>query len=111
VDEDAILVFSYVGYESQEVSVEGRSTINIVLQSSSQTLDEVVVTALGVSRERKSLGYAVDEVDGGALNEVVQENVLNSLSGRVSGVTINSTGGAGTSSVSMIIRGASSLTG
>lgn len=111
VDDDATLVISYIGYEKQEVEVNGRSTINVTLTSSSQTLDQVVVTALGVSREKKSLGYAVEEVDGAKLNEVVQENVLNGLSGRVSGVTINSTGGSATSSVSMIIRGASSLTG
>lgn len=111
VDDDAVLIISYIGYEKQEVNVNGRSTINVVLVSSSQTLDQVVVTALGVSRDKKSLGYAVEEVDGAALNEVVQENVLNGLSGRVSGVTINSTGGSATSSVSMVIRGASSLTG
>lgn len=111
VADDAVLVITYVGYTSQEVDVNGRSTINVVLEPSSQTLDQVVVTALGVSREKKSLGYAVDEIDGSALNEVVQENVLNGLSGKVSGVAINSTGGAATSSVSMIIRGASSLTG
>lgn len=111
VDDDAVLVVTYIGYVKQEISVDGQSTINIVMESSSQTLDQVVVTALGVSRDKKSLGYAVEEVDGGKLNEVVQENVLNGLSGRVSGVTINSTGGSATSSVSMIIRGASSLTG
>lgn len=111
VDDDAVLVITYVGFTTQEVSVNGRSTINVVLEPSSQTLDQVVVTALGVSREKKSLGYAVQEIDGSALNEVVQENVLNGLSGKVSGVAINSTGGAATSSVSMIIRGASSLTG
>ena len=111
VDDDAVLVITYVGFSTQEVPVNGRSTINITLEASSETLDQVVVTALGVSREKKSLGYAVDEIDGSALNEVIQENVLNSLSGRVTGVSINSAGGSATSSVSMIIRGASSLTG
>ncbi len=111
VADDAVLVVTYIGYTTQEVSVNGRANVDIVLISSSQTLDQVVVTALGVSRDKKSLGYAVEEIDGAALNEVVQENVLNGLSGRVSGVTINSSGGSATSSVSMIIRGASSLTG
>src|SRR5690606_10307733 len=111
VADDAVLVVTYIGYTTQEVSVNGRANVDIVLISSSQTLDQVVVTALGVSRDKKSMGYAVEEMDGAALNEVVQENVLNGLSGRVSGVTINSSGGSATSSVSMIIRGASSLTG
>lgn len=111
VPDDGVLIVSYVGYEKMEVDVNGRTTVNIVMTSSSHALDEVVVTALGVSREKKSLGYAVEEIDGGSLNNVVQENVLNGLSGKVSGVTINSTGGGANSSVSMIIRGASSLTG
>ena len=77
--------------------------------TSSIAMDEVVITALGISREKKSLGYSVGEVEGADLQKVTQENILNSLAGRVSGVVINSTGGAG-SSVSMVIRGASSLT-
>ncbi|MEM9144474.1 MAG: SusC/RagA family TonB-linked outer membrane protein, partial [Bacteroidota bacterium] len=104
------LVFSYLGMETQEVVVGGRSTINVTMATSSEALDEVVVTALGISREKKSLGYAVSEVDGDALDNVPQENALNALSGKVSGVSINSTGGPG-SSVNMVIRGANSLTG
>lgn len=111
VDDDAVLEISYVGYQKKEVSVNGQSTINIVLESSTEALDQIVVTALGISRDKKSLGYAVEEIDGAKLNEVVQENVLNGLSGRVSGVAINNTGGSATSSVSMVIRGATSLTG
>ena len=95
--------------ETQNVPVNGRSVVDVILQSSTIGVDEVVVTALGISREKKSLGYSVAEVDGESLQKVAQENVLNSLSGKVSGVAINSTGGAG-SSVSMVIRGASSLT-
>jgi TonB-linked SusC/RagA family outer membrane protein len=106
---DAILVFSFVGMETREVNVDGRSVIDIVMNPAVIGVDEVVVTALGISREKKSLGYSVSEVDGESLQRVAQENVLNSLSGKVAGVTINSTGGPG-SSVSMVIRGASSLT-
>ncbi|HLR32074.1 MAG TPA: carboxypeptidase-like regulatory domain-containing protein, partial [Fodinibius sp.] len=105
------LVISYIGYATQEVSINGRSTIHIDLEPSAQALDQVVVTALGISRAQQSLGYAVEEVSGDELNRVVQENVLNSLSGKMSGVRINSTGGAASSSVSMVIRGATSLTG
>lgn len=105
---DAVLIFSYVGFETQEITVNGRSEIIVELEESIAALDEVIVTALGIRREEKSLGYAVAKVDGTELTRVAQENVLNSMSGKVSGVTINSTGGTG-SSVSMIIRGATSL--
>ena len=108
-DANSVLVFSFVGMESQEVQVNGRSTIDVTLSTKSVGVDEVVVTALGISREKKSLGYSVAEVNGESIQKVAQENVLNSLSGRVAGVAINSTGIPG-SSVSMVIRGASSLT-
>lgn len=104
----AVLVFSFIGYTSQEIAVNGRTTVDVGLEQSAEQLNEVVVTALGIEREQRSLGYAVAEVEGEDLNRVAQENVLNALSGRVPGVTINSTGTAG-SSVSMIIRGATSL--
>lgn len=105
---DAVLVFSFVGYERQEVVVGSRSVVNVSLISDGNSLNEVVVTALGIPRAERSLGYSVGKVEGKELTRVVQENVLNSLAGRVSGVTINSTGGTG-SSVSMVIRGANSL--
>ncbi len=102
------LIFSYVGHETHEASVNNQSTINISLETDAQALDEVVVTALGIKREDKSLGYSVENVAEEELTRVAQENVLNSLSGKVSGVTLNNTGGTG-SSVSMVIRGAISL--
>lgn len=105
---DDVLVFSFVGFETQEVPVGGRSVIDIVMQESMQALSEVVVTALGIQREEKSLGYSVGKVDGDEFTRVAQENFLNSMAGKISGVTINSTGGTG-STTSMIIRGATSL--
>lgn len=105
---DAVLVFSFVGFETQEVAVGGRSVIDIGMQASMQSLDEVVVTALGIEREERSLGYSVGKVDGEEFTRVAQENFLNSMAGKISGVTINSTGGTG-STTSMIIRGATSL--
>ena len=108
-DSQSVLAFSFVGMETQEVIVNGRSVIDVTMNPTSIGMDEVVVTALGISREKKSLGYSVAEVDGENLQRVAQENVLNALSGKVAGVAINSTGGPG-SSVSMVIRGASSLT-
>lgn len=105
---NVVLTVSFVGYESSEIALEGRTMINVVLKTSSNELSNVVVTALGISREKKSLGYSIGEVAGKDVNRVAQENVLNSLAGKVSGVTISQTGGSG-SSVSMIIRGANSL--
>src|SRR5690554_6378535 len=106
--QNGILIFSYLGYRSVEISIGGRSVINISMEEDIETLDELVVTALGIKREEKSLGYSVGRVTGDELTRVAQENILNSIAGKVSGVTINSTGGAG-SSVSMVIRGATSL--
>lgn len=108
VPKDAILLFSFIGFEPQEIVVAGKSVIDVTMQPSVESLDEVVVTALGIKREEKSLGYSVGKVSGEELSRVVQENVLNSMAGKVTGVTISSTGGAG-SSVSMVIRGATSM--
>ena len=105
---DAVLVFSFIGHNTQEVTVGNQSVINVALVENNEVLGEVVVTALGIKREARSLGYAVGEVQGKDLSRVAQENVLNSLAGRVPGVQISSTGPSG-SSVSMIIRGAKSL--
>ena len=107
-NESATLVFSNVGYRTIEMPVGGRARLDITLDKQSTELSGVVVTALGISRSKKSLGYSVEEVDGKEMNRVAQENVLNSMSGKVAGVTINQTGAAG-SSVSMVIRGATSL--
>ncbi len=105
---DATLIFSFIGFTPQEVAVRGRTTINVKLEETTEAIEEVVVTALGIKREEKSLGYSVGKVGGEELTRVVHENVLNSMAGKVSGVAINSTGGTG-STVSMIIRGATSM--
>ena len=102
------LVISSIGYETQEIVLENATKLDIVLVSSSSVLNEVVFTALGIKREEKSLGYAVSKVDGKEMNRLPQENILNSLAGKMAGVTISSTGSTG-SSVSMVIRGATSL--
>ncbi|WP_035804705.1 SusC/RagA family TonB-linked outer membrane protein [Lunatimonas lonarensis] len=107
--ENSVLVFSYVGFESQEVRVGNQSSINISLAEAMSSMSEVVVTALGIEREKRSLGYAVGEVKGDDIRNVTQENAINALAGRVAGVTINQTSGVG-SSTSIVIRGATSLT-
>src|SRR5690554_474091 len=103
-----ILVFSFIGYESQEQEVGSRSIIDVTLMQEAASLGEVVVTALGIRRDEISLGYSNSRIGGDELKRVVQENVLNGMAGKVAGVTVSSTGGTG-SSVSMVIRGATSL--
>lgn len=93
VPDNAVLVFSFVGFETHEIEVRGRNVINVVLAESVEVLEEVVVTALGISREKKSLGYSVAELSGEEITRVAQENILNSLAGKVPGVNISSTGG------------------
>ncbi len=106
---ESVLVFSSVGFMTEEITVGTQAIIDLSMAPDIQALQEVVVTALGLERKEASLGYSVGQVDGDDLTHVAQENVLNALSGRIAGVQINSVGGAG-SSVSMVIRGASSLT-
>ncbi|GAB2495030.1 SusC/RagA family TonB-linked outer membrane protein [Algoriphagus taiwanensis] len=102
------LVFSFVGFEAVEITVGSSSRINVVL-TEGVALNEVVVTALGVERETKALGYSVQAVDGDRFTEARETNVINSLSGRVAGVQItNSSAGLGGSS-RVVIRGESSL--
>ncbi len=103
------LVFSFVGMTTKEVEINNRVTINVALDPAMEQLDEVVVTALGISREKKSLGYSVQEVDGNDLNKAPELNVVNSLSGQAAGVQIISGGGGIGSSSRIMIRGNSSF--
>ncbi|MDT0684855.1 SusC/RagA family TonB-linked outer membrane protein [Autumnicola psychrophila] len=105
-----ILVFSFIGLETAEYAVTNVDEIDVVLSNDAAQLDEVVVTALGIKREKKSLGYATQEVDGSEVSDVPTQNFVNSLSGKVAGLKVSSTGTLGGSS-NVIIRGNSSLTG
>jgi len=109
--DDVILHFSYIGMQDQDIPVGDKTVIDVTMSASAIAVSEVVVTGLGIKREEKSLGYSVGKVKGEDMNNVAQDNVLNSLSGKVSGVSVNSTGSSPGSSVSMVIRGASSLAG
>lgn len=108
-DEGAVLVFNFVGYAPQEIAVGNQTTINVSL--SIRQLDDVVITALGVARETKSLGYSVTEVAGEELTEAREMSVINGLSGKVAGVNISQTAGGPAASTRVIIRGNSSLGG
>lgn len=105
------LVFSYIGYESKEVAINQRTTINTQLREDANALDEVVVTALGIERNKKTLSYAVSEVKGDQLADKAEADVLRALSGKVAGVNISGSGGASGSSTNIIIRGNNSATG
>ncbi|WP_349313626.1 SusC/RagA family TonB-linked outer membrane protein [Chitinophaga sp. MM2321] len=93
-DEQDVLVFGLLGFEKTEIVVDGKATIDVVLQDNRKDLGEVVVTALGIKKEVKSLGYSVQEVKAAdAFEKVKEPNVLSSLSGRVAGLVIsNKTG-------------------
>ena len=110
-DADATLMFSFVGMTTQEVAVEGRTTINVVLESSTTELDEVVVTALGMTRSEKSLGYSIQSVESEELSKANTPDVINSISGRTAGVQITSSSGTPGASTFMTIRGAASILG
>lgn len=89
---DVILVFSSVGFVTEEIPLNSRSVIDVILTEDIQSLSEVVVTALGVEKEKKSLGYAVQEVEGETLEKAREPNIVNSLTGKVAGLDIrNST--------------------
>src|SRR3546814_537591 len=107
--ESQTLVFSFMGYVTREIQVGDGLVINVQLEPDNQRLDEVVVTARGISREKKSLGYAAQEVDGEELSQVRQSNFVDALAGKVAGVTVTgSPSGIGGSS-RITIRGDKSL--
>lgn len=108
---DATLVISYIGYQTQEVKIKGNDHINITLEPETENLDEVVVTALGLKRSTKALGYAVQEVKGSSLTEARESNVINSLTGKLAGVQVSQSGNGGMGSSRIIIRGNNSLGG
>ncbi len=106
----SMITVSAIGYASTDVPIDGISTIDIILKPDTKILNEVVVTALGISREKKSLGYSQQEIKGESLIEARSSNVANSLSGKIAGVRISANGGAGSGST-IQIRGASSVSG
>jgi TonB-linked SusC/RagA family outer membrane protein len=107
---DAVLIFSYVGYEPQEIAVGNQRVINVQLKSSTE-LEEVVVTALGITREAKALGYAVTTISAKDLTKVGSTNFATALYGKASGVRIQNTQGGSAGGVSIAVRGLSSFNG
>ncbi|MCM5662785.1 SusC/RagA family TonB-linked outer membrane protein [Galbibacter mesophilus] len=110
--EGDVLVFTYIGMKAITKTVGASTVINVSMVEDAQSLDEVVVTALGISRDKKSLGYATQEVDGDNFTLTNEQNVLGSLSGRVAGVQVTGSSGASMGGTQKIkIRGVNSISG
>ena len=105
------LEFSYMGYASQTVTVTGSDPIHITMSEDTEVLSEVVVTAMGIKRDRKALGYEVGEVKGEELTKAKEVNVANSLAGRVAGLVVSETAGGASGSTRVVLRGATEMTG
>lgn len=104
------LEFSYMGYSSQTIKVTG-STLNVTMSEDTEVLSEVVVTAMGIKRERKALGYEVGEVKGEDLTKAKETNVANSLAGRVAGLVVQGTAGGASGSTRVMLRGTTEMMG
>ncbi|MFZ6009182.1 MAG: SusC/RagA family TonB-linked outer membrane protein [Bacteroidota bacterium] len=104
-DAGAVLVFSFIGFATQEVEVSNRTTIDVNLAEDVTQLGEIVVTALGIEREKKSLTYSAQEVGGDKVNSVRDPNFMNSLAGKVPGLFITRSASGAGGSVRVILRG------
>ena len=106
-----VLEFSYIGYASQSVTVANSKLLSIVLNEDTQTLNEVVVTALGIKRAEKALSYNVQQIKSDELVRTKDANFVNSLNGKIAGVTINKSASGAGGSARVIMRGAKSIEG
>jgi len=111
VPDNGVLIFSFVGFKPQEIPVKGRNGINVQLEDQTQGLNEVVVTALGIKKEKKALTYAVTEINGSEFTQARENNLGNALSGKIAGVNASSTATGPGGSSRVIIRGNGSLSG
>lgn len=105
------LKVSYIGYQTQVINIDKRPSFSIILKEDSEMLSEVVVTALGIKREKKALGYAMQEVKTDAFNENRSTNVSNLLQGKVAGVQISQSGSGLAGGTRVVLRGLNSLSG
>ncbi|MBX0291933.1 SusC/RagA family TonB-linked outer membrane protein [Hymenobacter sp. HSC-4F20] len=110
VPTDSVLVINSLGFASREVRLGSQTQLFVTLQEDTRSLAEVLVTGYGLARERKSLGYSVQELAGASLVESREPNFVNSLSGKLAGVHLSRTGSGPMGSTNLIIRGYTSLT-
>lgn len=111
IDPNTVLIFSFIGFTTQEVSVNGRTTLDVRLEEEAMALNTVVVTALGITRAVKSLTYAVEDISGDKLNEAKETNIINTLQGKIAGVNITKNANGPGGDAKVIIRGNRSITG
>ena len=111
VDSKGTLVFSFVGFTTQEIKVNGRNKINVTMDQDAQMLDDVVVTALGIKRQKRELGYATEEIGGDLIAKSGSGSVISALSGRSAGVQIINPNGVDGGSSRITIRGNNSIFG
>ncbi|MFB6320275.1 SusC/RagA family TonB-linked outer membrane protein [Saccharicrinis sp. FJH54] len=106
-----VLVFSFVGMETQYVDVSGKTVLNVTLKPANINIEELVVTAMGIKREAKALGYATSQVSSDDIMKSGEQNAIQALSAKASGVQVVSSAGVPGASSKIIIRGSSSFTG
>jgi TonB-linked SusC/RagA family outer membrane protein len=111
VPSNTILVFSFIGFLPQEIPVEGKNTIDVTLTENITQMNEVVVTALNINRTKSSLGYSVTSIKGESLNQAKENNVINTLSGKVAGLQISKSASGVDGSSRVILRGVASILG
>ena len=100
-----VIVYSYIGYKTQEIPLKGQTAINITMMDDTQVIDEVVVTALGIKRSEKALSYNVTQVDAESALAVKDANFINSLNGKVAGLNINSSSSGIGGASKVVMRG------
>jgi TonB-linked SusC/RagA family outer membrane protein len=110
-DNNSTLVLSFIGFTTQEIAVGSQTSVDVSMSEDTQQLSEVVVTALGIQREAKSLSYAQQTVDGSTLVQARDMNILNSLSGRAAGVDIKKSSSGPGGSTKVVLRGNKSMSG
>jgi TonB-dependent SusC/RagA subfamily outer membrane receptor len=111
VPSNTILVFSFIGFLPQEIQVQGKNSIDVTLTENITQINEVVVTALNINRTKSSLGYSVTSIKGDNLNQAKENNVINTLSGKVAGLQISKSASGVDGSSRVILRGVASILG
>lgn len=103
------LRFVYIGFENYEMTIGTQTTVTVLLKEDVQSLGEVIVTAMGIKRDKKSLGYSAQDISSNEILKNKDPNIINSLNGKIAGVNVTNSGGAPGSSASIVIRGGTSL--
>ena len=106
-----VFVFRYLGYETAKITVAASNIINVTLKEGGEVLDEIVITAFGIKRSEKALGYSVQSIKGESMTEARESNITNAISGKIAGVQVTGTSGSVGASSRIVLRGNSSITG